>query len=444
MKLQKSKIFKKKIHKLIPGGAHTYSKGDDQFPELSPAAFKRGKDSYLWDIDDNKFLDFSMGLSSVTLGHANNTIIKGIEKEIKNGSNFQRPSIKELEIAELFLDQIKFHDRIKFCKNGSTATTAAVKLARAMTNRDLIAVPFDHPFYSYDDWFIGKTNCYKGIPKVVRDLTVTFKSCDLGSLKKLFKKYKNKIACVITEPERPTCNFACNCSIPVSEYLREAYKLTKKNGSIFILDEMITGFKTHFPGSSVKYNIPADLITWGKSISNGYSFSALTGKKEIMDLGSIKKKQNKVFLISTTHGAETHSIQAAIETIKIFKKKDIIKYKKQIGQYFLNSVVKIIDKKKLQNYIKVVKCDWFPQLIFYNKKNKLCDGLKTLVMQEMFKNGVLFQGYIIPSYTHNKKQIDYLINALAKSFDVYNKALERGYKKYLIGNKIKPVFRKKN
>lgn len=444
MKLNKSKIFKNKIHKLIPGGAHTYSKGDDQFPELAPAAFKCGKGSYLWDIDGNKYLDFSMGLSSVTLGHANKKIVKSIQKELENGSNFQRPSVKELEIAELFLGQIKFHDRIKFCKNGSTATTAAVKLARAMTNRDLIAVPYDHPFYSYDDWFIGKTNCYKGVPKAVRDLTVTFKSCNLQSLENLFKKYKNKIACVITEPERPVCNHACKCSMPVSKFLSEAYKLTKKNGSIFILDEMITGFKTYFPGSSTKYNIQADLITWGKSISNGYSFSALTGKKEIMDLGSIKNKQNKVFLISTTHGAETHSIQAAIETIKIFKKANVIKYKKRIGQYFLKSVIKLIKIKKLQNYIKVVKCDWFPQLIFYDKKNKLCDGLKTLIMQEMFKNGVLFQGYVIPSYTHNKKQIDYLINILAKSFDIYNKALEIGYKKYLFGDKIKPVFRKKN
>ena len=136
-----------------------------------------------------------MGLSSVTLGHAFPAVVKGVSNELKFGTNFQRPSVKELEIAKLFLRNVKFHDRIKFSKNGSTATTAAVKLARAKTGRDLIAVPYDHPFYSYDDWFIGKTNCHKGIPKAIRDLTVTFKGCDLNSLNALFKKYKNKIAC---------------------------------------------------------------------------------------------------------------------------------------------------------------------------------------------------------------------------------------------------------
>ena len=398
MKLTKSKIFKKKIHKLIPGGAHTYSKGDDQFPELSPSAFLKGKGSYLWDLDGNKYLDCSMGLSSVTLGHAFPAVVKGVSNELKFGTNFQRPSVKELEIAKLFLRNVKFHDRIKFSKNGSTATTAAVKLARAKTGRDLIAVPYDHPFYSYDDWFIGKTNCHKGIPKAIRDLTVTFKGCDLNSLNALFKKYKNKIACVITEPERPNCNTICNCKIPVNKFLEQAYKLTKKNGSVFILDEMITGYKTHFPGSSVRYGIKADLITWGKSISNGFSFSALTGKKEIMDLGSIKKKQEKVFLISTTHGAETHSIQAAIETLKIFKNKKVIKYKNSIGKYFIKNIKNIIKMKNLSKYIHVVECDWFPQIIFLDKNLKPCDGLKTLVMQEMFKKKILFQGILIPSF----------------------------------------------
>ena len=161
MKREKSELYKSQIHDLIPGGAHTYSKGDDQFPENSPSAFLKGRGSYLWDLDGNKFLDCSMGLSSVTLGHAHPEIIKGVSNELKFGTNFQRPSIKELEISELFLKNIKFHNRIKFSKNGSTATTAAVKLARAKTGRDLIAVPYDHPFYSYDDWFIGKTECNK-------------------------------------------------------------------------------------------------------------------------------------------------------------------------------------------------------------------------------------------------------------------------------------------
>ena len=157
--------------------------------------------AWIWDINENKYLDCSMGLSSVSLGHAYPPVIEAVKKEIGKGVNFQRPSYIEREMAVTFLSLVPQHDQIKFTKNGSTVTTAAVKLARAATGRKLIAFPEDHPFYSYDDWFIGKTECNKGVPNEISDLTVTYKSCDLNSLESLFKKYPNQIVAVITEPE---------------------------------------------------------------------------------------------------------------------------------------------------------------------------------------------------------------------------------------------------
>ena len=165
-----------------------------------------------------------------------------LRKSVKNDwVNLVKNDIKEEENTKPILSyasskannekQIKFHDRIKFSKNGSTATTAAVKLARAKTGRDLIAVPHDHPFYSYDDWFIGKTQCNKGVPNEISELSLTFKSCSLRDLEKLFRQYPNQIAGVIMEPERVTCS-NCNCSIPVSDYLQKAIKLTQRNGAV--------------------------------------------------------------------------------------------------------------------------------------------------------------------------------------------------------------------
>ena len=212
-------------------------------------------------------------------------------------------------MAKIFLSLIPQHDRIKFSKNGSTATTAAVKLARAYTGRKLVAFPADHPFYSYDDWFIGKTPCNKGVPKEISDLTVTFQSCNIDSLRALFDKYPNQIAAIITEPEKPSCT-NCTCTISSQDYLQKAIELTQKNGAVFILDEMVTGFKVDFPGAISKYKLTPDLSTWGKGIANGFSFCALTGKKEIMDLGGILEEgKEKVFLISTTHGGETNAIE---------------------------------------------------------------------------------------------------------------------------------------
>ena len=441
----KKKINNKiNMHKYIPGGSHTYSKGDDQFSSNVPKYIIKGKGSYVWSEKNKKFLDCSFGLSSVTLGHAFPQIINKVKKELNLGSNFQRPSIKEYDVAKQFLDLIPFHDKIKFAKNGSTLTTAAVKLARAKTNRPFVAVPNNHSFYSYDDWYIGITKCNRGIPKEITNLTKTFIGCDIESLRSLFKKYPGKIACVITEPELPMCNRTCKCKKNVKDYLKEVRTLTKAEGSMLIIDEMVTGFKSSFPGSAVKFGIKPDMITWGKSISNGFSFSALTGTKEVMDLGSIKKNQSKVFLISTTHGAETHSIVAAQETISFFKKKNVVEYKKNIGKYFISCVKKLIESHNLSNYIKIIDCDWFPQFLFHNKRKKICNGMKTLFIQNMIRRNILFQGYFIPSYSHNQSEVKKICKAIDYSMLEYKKALDHGYKKYLKGHVIKPVFRKFN
>ena len=182
----KSDDYRSSIHKLIPGGSHTYSKGDDQFPLLSPAAISHGKGSNIWDIDGNQYLDCTMGLSTVSLGHAYLPVVNAVKEELERGINFQRPSKLEKEMAVEFLALLPQHDMIKFAKNGSTVTTAAIKLARAKTGRKIVAFPSDHPFYSYDDWFIVSTPCNKGVPEDFSKLSVTFKSCDLNSLKQLF------------------------------------------------------------------------------------------------------------------------------------------------------------------------------------------------------------------------------------------------------------------
>lgn len=435
MNYSKSNNFRSKIHNLIPGGAHTYSKGDDQFPELSPAAISHGKGAYVWDIDGNKFLDCSMGLTSVSLGHAYQPVIDAVKKELDKGVNFQRPSYIELEMAEKFLSLVPQHDMIKFSKNGSVVTTAAVKLARVHTGRKLIAFPYDHPFYSYDDWFIGKTTCNKGVPEEISNLSVTYKSDDLESLKELFEKYPNQIAGVISEPEK-------HSPLP-KDYLKNAIDFVHENGAIYILDEMITGFKTDFPGSIKKYNVKPDIATWGKGIANGFSFCAMTGTKEIMSLGGILDEgKEKVFLTSTTHGGETHAIAAALATIEVFEKENVLQHNHAIGSQIIEQCTAIVKENKLEEYIEIAGSNWMVVFVFKNKEKNVCMGMRTLFLQEMIKNEVLFQGIFVPCFSHNEPEVEKFIMALTKSIVVYKKALEEGYEKYLIGEPTKPVFRK--
>jgi len=440
---KKSDIFRSRIHDLIPGGAHTYSKGDDQFPALSPAAISHGKGAYVWDIDGNKFLDCSMGLTSVSLGHAFEPINERVKSELDKGVNFQRPANIEMEMAEKFLSLVPAHDMIKFAKNGSVVTTAAVKLARAFTGRKLVAFPGDHPFYSYDDWFIGKTACNKGIPEEISNLSLTFRSCDISSLKNLFDQYPNQIACIITEPEKNMCRMDCSCNGRPEEFLREAIHLCHKNGALFIMDEMITGFKTDLPGSISKYGLEPDMATWGKGIANGFSFCALTGKKEVMELGGIRRRgEEKVFLISTTHGAETHTLAAAIETINFFQKNNVVKHNQALGDILIDGVKNIVFNAKLQSNIQITNSNWMPIWIFRNKKGEADAHLRTLMLQEMIKRGVLFQGAFVPCYSHTEADIQFLLDSFSDSLKVYQEAMEKGTSELLVGEPSKPVFRK--
>jgi len=436
--------FNSKIHQLIPGGAHTYSKGDDQFPSNAPTGIVKGDGAWVWDLEGRKFLDCSMGLGSVTLGHAFPAVSNAVKKQIDLGVNFQRPSMVEMLAAEKFLNLLPNQDMVKFAKNGSTVTTAAIKLARAYTGRDLVAFPGDHPFYSYDDWFIGKTECNKGVPESTQQLSMTFKSCDSQSLRNLFKSNPGKIACIILEPEKFHCGSFCSCNNSVENYLREAIEISHENGALVIFDEMVTGFKTSFPGTTTKYNLKPDLITWGKGIANGFSCSALTGIKEVMNLGGISAiGQEKVFLISTTHGAETHALVALMETIDNYIENNICDAIAMKGNYIIEKTKKLINDYNLGEFIKVSNSTWTPVWTF-SGPGEIDDAIyRTFFLQEMIENKVLFQGALVPSASHEENELDFFLKAFEKSLESYRSSVKLGnVQQKLRGEPIKPVFRK--
>ena len=434
---KKSIQYKKRVHKYIVGGAHTYSKGDDQFPKLSPAAISHGKGAHIWDIDNNKYIDCALGLGSVSIGHSEPEINKEIIKEVKKGTNFQRPSYIELETARKLLSILPGMNLVKFAKNGSSVTTGAVKLSRAYTGRKIIAFPKDHPFYSYDDWFISHKKNNSGIPEEIKNLSITYDSQDPETLANVFKKYKNKIACVITEPE--------NLKPLKKECIIEVEKITKRNKAIFIIDEMLSGYRADFPGSYTKIGLNPDLTTWGKAIGNGYSFCALAGKKKIMQLGDIKQRnREKVFLLSSTHGGETIGLAAGNKVIDIYKKKNVIKKYRKIIKTLDFYINKEIISFGLKDYIKVFSSDWRIFLEFYDSKNKISDKFRTLFLQEMIKNNILFQGIFLPCYRHSTSDINLILKGFKNSCYIYKQALKDGINKYLIGKEIKGVFRRYN
>jgi glutamate-1-semialdehyde 2,1-aminomutase len=428
--------YQERLLRSIPGGAHTYSRGFDQYPLNAPQILKKGKGAYVYDDKDNKYLDYGMALRAVNLGYANEQIDNAAIEQIRNGNNLTKPSLIELEAAELLVDTIDSVDMVKFTKNGSTATTAAVKLSRAYTGRTLVARCAEQPFFSYDDWFIGSTPLTKGIPQFESDNTKMFNYNNIESLEKLFNKYPNQIACVILEPaatEHPKDNF-----------LHKIKALCQQNGAVFILDEMITGFRWHLKGAQYYYGIEPDICTFGKAMANGFSVACVAGKREIMELGSIEfEGRERLFLLSTTHGAEMSGLGAFVETIKYLQQNNVVEHLWSYGKKLIDLMNDMAKKYGIEKNFVAGGVECSPYYLTFDKDGQNSLGLRTLFAQEMIKNGVLVP-WIAISYAHGEKELELTKNALEKTFEVYKKAVDEGYENYLVGNAIKPVFRKFN
>jgi glutamate-1-semialdehyde 2,1-aminomutase len=430
---EKSIQLQERFHRAIPGGGHTYAKGDDQYPELMPSYIARGEGCHVWDVDGNEFIEYGMGLRSVTLGHAYKPVVDAVAKQLMLGNNFVRPARIELECAETLLSMIEGGEMVKFGKNGSDTTSAAVKLSRAYTGRDLVAICAEHPFFSVDDWFIGTTAMSAGIPKAIKNLTVKFHFNDLESVRTLFNQYPGQIACLVLEGEKD--------KPPVNNFLQETQKLCHEYGAVFIMDEMITGFRWHNGGAQKFYNIVPDLCTFGKGIGNGFSVSALVGKREIMKLGGFEHDKERVFLLSLTHGAEGHCLAAAIATMNTYKQEPIIETMWNRGQQLAAGVKKSIEENNLQGFVDVIGRPCNLVYTTCDEKKQPSQPFRTLFLQEIMKRGVLAPSFII-SAAHTEKDVDKTIEIVHEALGVYRKALDEGIGKYLIGRPVKPVFRK--
>ena len=432
----RSKALQEKSHALIPGGAHTYAKGDDQYPEQAPGFIVRGKGSHVWDVDGNEYIEYGMGLRSVTLGHAYDPVIEAASREMQNGVNFTRPALIEVEAAEKVLSIIKGGEMVKFAKNGSDVTTAAVKLARAYTGRDKVAVCADHPFFSVDDWFIGGTAMSAGIPDTIQNLTVKFNYNNIESVRSLFAQYPDQIACLIMEAE--------TVHPPQDNFLHEVKKVCHENGALFIIDEIITGFRWAVGGAQSVHNIVPDLSTFGKAMGNGFSIAALVGKREFMELGGLQQHdRERVFLLSTTYGAETHALAAAIATMNIYESEPVIEHLFAQGDRIREGINQMITAHNVGDHFGVIgkPCNQ----VFYtlDQEGERSQPFRTLFMQESIKRGLLMPSLVM-SYSHTDEDIDRTVEAIGEALAVYRKALDEGVENYLNGRSVQPVFRKFN
>ena len=428
---RKSQELAPRLKRAIPGGAHTYAKGDDQYPELGPAVMARGAGCHVWDVDGNEFIEYGMGLRAVTLGHAYPPVVEAVRASLSLGTNFTRPSIQELECAEAFLAMIEGADMVKFTKDGSTAQTAAVKLARKHTGRDVVAICAEHPFFSYDDWFIATTTMDGGIPAAARSETLRFPYNDLAAVRALFDAHPGRIAAVILE--------AMRADEPAPGFLQGLRDLCSERGALLVFDEMITGFRWNNGGAQKEYGVVPDLSTFGKALANGFALSALCGKREFMRYGSRERDQDDVFLLSTTHGAETPSLVAAIATMQVYRSEPVIAHLHRQGERLAAGVREVSRRHGTDKHVQVFGrgCN----LLFGTKgpDGTPSQEYRMLFIQEIVRRGVIAPSFIV-SYSHSDADIDHTIEAVDGALAIYAQALEGGVGRHLVGPPSRHVF----
>lgn len=422
------------MRRVVPGGCHTYAKGDDQYPELSPGFIARGEGCHVWDVDGNEFIEYGMGLRSVTLGHAYPEVVAAVRDSLALGTNFTRPASLELECAEAFLQIVDGAGMVKFTKDGSTATTAALRLARAFTGRDLVGVCAEHPFFSYDDWFIGTTTMDGGIPESGRSLTVPFHFNDLASVEALFAAHPGQVAALFLEPART--------EEPAAGFLSGLQALCRKNGAVLVFDEMITGFRWHLGGAQKAYGVAPTLSTFGKALANGFSLSALCGTRDIMQLGSGRRDEGRVFLLSTTHGAETPSLAAALATMDVYRREPVVEHLHRQGQRLGEGVSQRAEMRGLGRHVRVIgrPCNLVYSTL--DPDGEPSQAFRTLFLQETIRRGVLMPSLVV-SYSHSDEDIDRTLDAVDGALEVYGRALEDGVEKHLVGRPSRMVFERR-
>lgn len=421
---ESNKLFKK-VSQAIPLASQTFSKSHVAYiKSVAPLFLTHGNGAYVWDVDGNKYTDFINGLLPIILGYQYPAVDQAIKNQMKKGITFSLPSPLEYELAEMLIRRIPCAEMVRFGKNGSDATTGAIRVARAVTGREHVAVC---GYHGWHDWYIGSTTRNLGVPKSTQKLTHKFEYNNIESLKKIFDTNKNQVAAVILEP--------MNFFEPKDNFLEKVKELTHKNGALLIFDEIITGFRYSMGGAQKLFGVTPDLASFGKSMANGMPISALVGKREYMEI------INDIFY-SFTSGGEALSLAAAIATIKEMEKKSVLSYIWKKGKYLQDKTNKLLAENGLDKIINVAGKPCWSVFIIKAYKQYSSLIITSFLQQELIQDGFLWEGSHNMSFSHTQKDIDELLASYQRIFPKLKELLDSGkLSQSLKGEPITNIFK---
>lgn len=412
---------------VIPAGTQTYSKGPYQFVlGLSPKYLDRGKGCHVWDVDGNRYVDYNMACQPITLGYCDPDVDAAIRAQLDKGITFSTMHPLEVEVAEKIVEMVPCAEAVRFGKNGADATSAAVRVSRAITGREHIAYC---GYHGWHDWYIANTDLNSGIPTFNQQLGHAFSFNDLDSLQQVFEEYPGKIACVIMEPVQ--------VSPPKPGFLEQVRQMTHENGALLIFDEIITGFRFAEGGAQQLFGVTPDLACFAKGMSNGMPVSAVTGRKQYM------QALEKTFF-SFTYGGECLSLAAAKAAMNKVQTHGVIPFLYAMGERLQSGINRLADDNGVGEFI---KCVGFPcrTIMSYNGAGRFDPAeIKTFFQQELTKRDILCNGYHSMSFAHDEAVIDQTLEAYEDTIKAFKAVVDRNVPlaSELEGPVIRPVFKR--
>lgn len=424
--LTNSRTLIKRAAKVIPSCTQTFSKGYTQYVQgVSPIFVEKGSGGIVWDVDGNDFIDYPLALGAITLGHCYPKVDERVMEQMRKGPSHSLPHRLEVELAEKLCEIIPCAEMVRFGKNGSDATSGAVRVARAVTGREMIAYC---GYHGWQDWYIGTTLRNRGVPDSTKELTKSFEYNNISSLEKIFDAHPQRIAAVIMEP--------VGSILPGDGYLDKVKRITNKNGAVLIFDEVATGGRIAMGGAQEYFGVTPDLACFGKGLGNGYPISAVVGKKEIME------EFDRSFF-SFTFGGEAVSLAAVLATIDVFENNNVFSHMWVLGRKLKDGYNYLSKKYDLDRY---TWCQGLPPkaaIVYKDKEGHDSLLFKSIFMQECIKRKVLFNGLHKFCLMHTNEQVEYTISVYDEAFKVLKLAYEEeNAHAFLEGTMLEPVFRK--
>lgn len=370
--IAKSQAWFERAKKVIPGAAQTFSKGYTQYVYgVAPIFLQRGKGCRVWDVDGNEYIDYVQGLLPNILGYAHDEVDAAVAAQVREGHSFSLAHPLEVQLAERLTRMIPCAEMVRFGKNGSDATSGAVRAARAFTGRERVACC---GYHGWQDWYIGSTTRNAGVPVAVRALTHPFSYNDLSSLERVLGEHAGEFAAVIMEP--------VNFTEPAAGFLQGVKDVARQHGALLIFDEICSGFHFGLGGAQKLYGVIPDMACFGKAMGNGFPISCVVGREDIM------RVFDDIFY-SFTFAGEVASMAAAMKVLDILESTDALAQMEANGRTLQDGFNAMAKEANLGERLKATGNPRWSLLKFQEADGSDSSLLKNLFQQEVIKRGIL-------------------------------------------------------